>query len=48
MSAGIHYCAFAQHGRNIFHLLPEVATMLRHTDVDAIPLGAVKVPYPVL
>lgn len=48
MDAGLHYCAFVQQGRNIFHLLPEVATMLRHTDVDAIPLEAVKVPYPVL
>jgi hypothetical protein len=47
-SAAMHYCAFVRHGRNIFHLFPTVTALFRHTDVDAIPLAALKMPYPVL
>ncbi len=43
-----HHARFQAAGRQIFHFEGDLLEAFRHTDVDEVPVGAIKPPFPVM
>jgi hypothetical protein len=44
-SLAMHYSVWSCHGKQIFHFGDEITQQFRHTDIDQIQIGLIKLPY---